>query len=321
MAAASQQTPPEPQVIQIELTPDELASKKMDSHHLQAAVEALHRDGMVVLSNAVDPAHLDKLNERMVSEAKELYSRPTTHRNFGNETGNIQQEPVLEDGYIFTDVLANPWATERQHGLPGRGPAAAPYRHPLRLPPVPFGYCVNINLVATSPENGATEVWLGSHTDTTKHVLETDTNTGHEKIRADLQEKRRRISPPIQPSLPKGALIIRDFRLWHAGMPNRTGEPRVMLVSVQFPRWYRSDLTMKLPASIKDTVQWGDVVSRSPPARPLGGFFRSPYLPERAYVWDRSDDFWARQIPCAEWMPDGYDYLKGAHDHDFTLLP
>ncbi|KAK7959162.1 phytanoyl-CoA dioxygenase family protein [Apiospora aurea] len=275
--AATPQTPPEPQVTQIELTPDELAAKKMGSHHLQAAVEALHRDGMVVLANAVDPAHLDKLNERMVPEAKELYSRATTHRNFGNETGNIQQEPVLEAGYVFAD---------RQHGLPRHGPPAAAHRRRLRLPPVPFGYCVNANLVATSPANGATEVWLGSHTDTTRAVLETDPTTGYKQIRADLQEARRRIGrPPVQPSLPKGALIIRDFRLWHAGMPNRTDEPRVMLVSVQFPSWYRSDLRMKLPASIKDKVEWGDV------------------------------------IPCAEWMPDGYDYLQGAHDHDFTLLP
>ncbi|KAK8001135.1 hypothetical protein PG991_013357 [Apiospora marii] len=301
MAAASLQTPPRPQATQIELTPNELASQRMGSHHLQAAVEALHRDGMVVLSNAVDPAHLDKLNERMVPEAKELFSRPTTHRNFGNETGNIQQEPVLEAGYVFTDVLANPWATEVIQCMFGPRPslrfysANTAFRATGRQPPhididfdfpqVPFGYCVNINLVATSPENGATQVWLGSHTDTTRHVLETDPATGHEQIRADLQEARRRISPPIQPSLPQGALVIRDFRLWHAGMPNRTDEPRVMLVSVQFPRWYRSELKMKLPASIKDKVQWGDVV------------------------------------PCAEWMPDGYDYLKGAHDHDFTLLP
>ncbi|KAK8054636.1 phytanoyl-CoA dioxygenase family protein [Apiospora phragmitis] len=250
--AATSLTPPQPQVTQIELTPDELASKTMGSRHLQAAVEALHRDGMVVLSNAVDPAHLDKLNERMVPEAKELYSRATTHRNFGNETGNIQQEPVLEDGYVFADVLANPWATEIIQCMFGPKPSLRFYsantafkatgRQPPHIdidfdfPQVPFGYCVNINLVATSAENGATEVWLGSHTDTTMHVLERDSSTGYKQIRADLQAERRRIGcPPIQPSLPKGALIIRDFRLWHAGMPNRTDEPRVMLVSVQFP--------------------------------------------------------------------------------------
>ncbi|KAK7995002.1 phytanoyl-CoA dioxygenase family protein [Apiospora arundinis] len=305
MSAASQKQPSHTQVTQIELTPDELASRKVGSHHLQAAVEALHRDGMVVLSNAVDPAHLDKLNERMVPEAKELYSRATTHRNFGNETGNIQQEPVLEDGYIFDDVLANPWATDITQCMFGPKPSLRFYsantafratgRQPPHLdidfafPAVPFGYCVNINLVATSAENGATEVWLGSHlNDTTTGVLlETDPETGHRQIRADLQDRRRNElgCPPVQPSLPKGVLVIRDFRLWHAGMPNRTDEPRVMLVSVQFPSWYRSDLKMKLPASIKDKMRWGDL------------------------------------IPCAEWMPEGYDYLKGAHDHDFTLLP
>ncbi|KAK8116874.1 phytanoyl-CoA dioxygenase family protein [Apiospora kogelbergensis] len=279
MPAASQRGLPQPQVTQIELTPGELASHKIGSHHLQAAVEALHRDGMVVLSNAVDPAHLDKLNERMVPEAKGLYSRAATHRNFGNETGNIQQEPVLEDGYVFDDVLANPWATDVIQCMFGPNPSLRFYsantafkargRQPPHIdidfdfPKVPFGYCVNINLVATSPKMARPK-----------------------QIRADLQHRRRDIDcPPIQPSLPKGALIIRDFRLWHAGMPNQTDEPRVMLVSVQFPGWYRSDLKMKLPVMIKNKVQWGDL------------------------------------IPCVEWMPEGYDYLKGAHDHDFTLLP
>lgn len=51
-------------------------------------------------------------------------------------------------------------------------------------------------------------------------------------IRKELVEARRKLCPPVQPLLPKGSIIIRDFRLWHAGMPNRTDEPRVMLVTV-----------------------------------------------------------------------------------------
>ncbi|KAH9996746.1 hypothetical protein F4779DRAFT_185346 [Xylariaceae sp. FL0662B] len=288
-----------PQVALIELTPEELSTKKVGSYNLQAAVEALHRDGIVVLKNAVDTGHLDKLNARMVPEAKELYDRPTTHRNFGDSTGNIQQEPVLEDGFVFEDVLANPWATEVIQCMLGPRPTLRFYsantafkatgRQPPHIdinfdfPKVPFGYCVNVNLVDTSPENGATEVWLGSHVDTDKNVL--DTTVKHKQVRADLLEQRRKISPPVQPSLPKGSLIIRDFRLWHAGMPNKTDDPRIMLVSVQFPQWYRSNLTMKLPSRIKDKFRWGDLQ------------------------------------PCVDWMPDGYDYLQGAHDHDFTLQP
>jgi ectoine hydroxylase-related dioxygenase (phytanoyl-CoA dioxygenase family) len=35
--------------------------------------------------------------------------------------------------------------------------------------------------------------------------------------------------PPCQPVVPKGSLVIRDLRLWHAGVGNQTEIPRVML--------------------------------------------------------------------------------------------
>lgn len=290
---------PQPKMTIIDLSPAELSSRSMGSHNLQAAVEALHRDGIVAISNAIPTAQLDKLNARMVPEAAELYARPGTHRNFGAATGNIQQEPVLEAEYVTPEVLANPFAAQAVQCMLGPRPrlrfysANTAFRADARQPPhididfdfpcVPFGYCINVNLVDTSPANGATEVWLGSHVDTDRTVLNPD--TAHKEIRQDLQEARRAISPPIQPTLPKGSLIIRDFRLWHAGRPNMTDEPRVMLVSVLFPSWYRSELKMKLPESLRDTMDWGDVV------------------------------------PCVDWQKDGYDYLQGAHDHDFALLP
>lgn len=285
-----------PGLIVIELTEEELASRKVGSHNLQAAIEALHRDGIVALRNAVAVEHLDKLNTRMVPEAEELYARPTTHRNFGNDTGNIQQEPVLEEDFIFEDILANPWATAIIQCMLGPKSTLRFYsantaflaegRQPPHIdidfdfPRIPFGYCVNINLVDTSAKNGSTEIWLGSHTDTDVGILNEEKGIRHEAL-----EQRRKYSPPVQPTLLKGSLIIRDFRLWHAGMPNKTYEPRVMLVSVQFPHWYRSDLKIKLPVSVKGKIAWGDVV------------------------------------PCVDWMPAGYNYLQGAHDHDFTLQP
>jgi ectoine hydroxylase-related dioxygenase (phytanoyl-CoA dioxygenase family) len=232
-----------PELTIIELSPGELSSKKIGSHNLQAAIEALHEDGIVALKNAVAVEHLDKLNARMVPEAQELYARPTTHRNFGNSTGNIQQEPVLQDGFIFEDVLANPWATDIIQCMLGPRPTLRFYsantafkaegRQPPHVdinfdfPPIPFGFCVNVNLVDTSAENGSTELWLGTHTVPDRYKV----------IDSDALEQRRKLSPPIQPSLPKGSLVIRDFRLWHAGMPNKTKEPRVMLVSVQVRRW------------------------------------------------------------------------------------
>lgn len=285
-----------PQVPQITLSSDELSTGQLESHTLQHAIEALHRDGLVVLTNAVDLAHLDKLNERMVPEAHTLYAQASTHRNFGAGTGNIQQEPILDKEYIFEDVVANRFAVQIVECMIGPRPQLrfysantlfkAPGRQPVHIdvefdfPRVPFGYAININLIATSPENGSTEVWLGSHQDTSQADLDEDG-----LVRADLLETRRKISPGVQASLPKGALIIRDMRLWHAWMPNRTDDPRIMLVTILFPRWYRSAQKIFLPRSLKGRINWGDV------------------------------------DVCVEWVDDDYDYLKGRHDHDFILLP
>ena len=70
-------------------------------------------------------------------------------------------------------------------------------------------------LVEATEENGATEVWLGTHRDTTlaDHIAP---NKG--AIQPELLEARRAVRPPVQPHIPKGALIIRDLRLWHAGV-------------------------------------------------------------------------------------------------------
>ncbi|RDW64641.1 hypothetical protein BP6252_10292 [Coleophoma cylindrospora] len=284
-------------VTSITLSPEELSSKTLTSHTLQHALEALHRDGVVVLANAIDPAHLDRLNARMVPEAKSLFAQEATHHNFGLGTGNIQQDAVVDQDYIFDDVIANPFAVAVTECMLGPNPMLrfqssntafkAERRQPVHVdvhfefPRIPFGICVNINLVDVAPSNGSTEMWLGSHLIPAHQYSKTTGSI----IPPAVLEERRKISPPIQPTLPKGALILRDLRLWHAGMPNTTEEPRVMLVTIHFPQWYRTKQTILLPESVKGKVEWGNLV------------------------------------PCVEWVSDGYDYLKGGHDHDFDLLP
>ena len=49
------------------------------------------------------------------------------------------------------------------------------------------------------------------------------------RICEDLLEQRRQVRGPSQPVIEKGSIVIRDLRLWHAGMPNMTDEVRVML--------------------------------------------------------------------------------------------
>ena len=282
----------------ITLSPSELSSKTLTSHHLQEALEALHRDGILVLNNAVSTTNLDTLNSRMVPEAQTLYDRENTHHNFGTGTGNIQQDAIVDPSFVFDDIIANPFATAITECMLGPNPHLrfqsantafkAEKRQPVHVdvhfdfPKMPFGICVNINLIDVDPEHGSTEVWLGSHLDTSwKAFVEKSGSV----IPEDILERRRKISPPIQPVIPKGALILRDLRLWHAGMPNRTADVRVMLVTIHFPAWYRTEQKVLLPESLKSKIEWGNLV------------------------------------PCVEWVSDRYDYLQGQHDHDFDLLP
>ncbi|RFU80549.1 phytanoyl- dioxygenase family [Trichoderma arundinaceum] len=188
--AIQKSTTEQPRIIK--LTDEELATTSMGSHNLQAALEALHEDGLVVLENAVNPAHLDHLNKRMIADAEKLKVLQQAHVNFNTETQNFQQEPVPEEGYIFDDVIANPWAAEILEHMLGPKPKVRFYsantafkaeaRQPVHIDMsrgysrTPFGFCVNINLVSTSPENGATEFWLGTHNVT---ALEALTINGH----------------------------------------------------------------------------------------------------------------------------------------------
>jgi hypothetical protein len=49
--------------------------------------------------------------------------------------------------------------------------------------------------------------------------------------------------------------VIRDLRLWHAGMPNKTDEPRVMLAFVIQPAWFQGRSKVMLPLDVKEMVE------------------------------------------------------------------
>ena len=97
--------------------------------------------------------------------------------------------------------------------------------------PHPCAIALNICLIDTTPENGATELWLGTQTDATWDDYE-DPTLKLGWVKAESLVTRRAVRPPVYASLKKGSLVLRDTRLWHAGMPNSTPETRVMLAFV-----------------------------------------------------------------------------------------
>ncbi|KAK0658243.1 Kanamycin B dioxygenase [Lasiodiplodia hormozganensis] len=296
MASATTSQPHDGPVI-LTLSDAELSTRTLSTHTLQRALSALHSDGLVALSNAVSPAHLSALNARMQQDAARLLAQPrgSVHSNFGAATGNIQQEPPTTPALVFSDVVANPFATQITECVLGPRPvlrfysantaAKAEARQPVHVDlefadyprDLAFGYCINAYLDDVGLENGATEVWLGSHL-----VGMMENRECVDVIDERLVEERRKVRPPVRTCLPKGALVIRDFRLWHAGMPNLTDVPRLMLVTIHFAKWWRSKLKIKLEEGSKGKIEWGGLE------------------------------------PAVEWVESGYDYLKGAHDFTFA---
>lgn len=55
-------------------TPQELSEQRLSWRNLELATRALHRDGLVVIENAVEHAKLDVLNQKMVQDALVLQS-------------------------------------------------------------------------------------------------------------------------------------------------------------------------------------------------------------------------------------------------------
>ena len=103
-------------------------------------------------------------------------------------------------------------------------PSAEPQRQPVHAdadfahPDHPFAFVVNVPMIDFNPENGSTEVWLGTHTGELSGLrvqegLHGDRASG--RIMEHLLEKRRDVRGPSQPNIEKGSIVIRDLRLWH----------------------------------------------------------------------------------------------------------
>ncbi|KAM0327399.1 hypothetical protein ACHAQA_005685 [Verticillium albo-atrum] len=295
---------PAPYILQepfvVRLSDEERVSGGMNQLNMGEAVAAFHRDGLVVLENAVEIDHMKKLNDVLSHEAADMATLPTTHFNdngTGEEpTGNMSQGPPLTPDLMFTDIWANKLASAVISNIIGPNPtvnyvngntALGGFKGRQRVHAdltfnhgtFPFAIVANYYLIDVSPANGSTELWLGTHRDTTfrdhrncKTLDDLSQGNGGNGsvqkldkasestfgIREELLEKRSVIAPPIQPTVKRGSVVLRDLRLWHAGLPNPTPDPRIMLAFVHTPSWYQCPARVVLPESSRPLIEaWG----------------------------------------------------------------
>ncbi|KAL9062496.1 MAG: hypothetical protein Q9161_009797, partial [Pseudevernia consocians] len=267
---------PEPYTIQT--VPIQIETKASDDHlaSVQSALEVFHRDGIVIIPNAIHISALDALRGQMSKELPVLLSLPSVQYNQGKANLNVSQSPPLSRDFLFKEVWANERAVSVIENLLGPKPqlayvggnTALPKGHDRQSvhsdvqPPHPqfiYGVEANIYLSDVSAANGVTEFWPGTH-----HYSRAEHYVpgSHGWVKPEHLEERFRVSPPIQPTVPKGSIVLRDLRLWHSGMPNLSNDPRYMLGFVYFPAWFRSPMRITLPPDAKDLVQsWSKIGS------------------------------------------------------------
>ncbi|WRT68792.1 uncharacterized protein IL334_005772 [Kwoniella shivajii] len=255
----------------VRLSDEERATGVLSSTNLYDAVAAFHRDGLVVLDNAIPVDIIDKLNERMMMDTDRIMTGAVkgVHWNQGIECGNISQVPPLVKGYLFPEIYANKSAAAVLNQLLGPKPELhyvrsntlighAPERQDVhrdikgRHIPAPTAIAMNVCLIDAHAKNGSTEIWLGTHREQTLDDFVALTSGD---VKKSALEKRRQVRPPMQPDLPKGSLVLRDLRLWHAGMHNETDEIRVMLALVYTAAWYKNPLLPPWPKSVQAEVE------------------------------------------------------------------
>ncbi|EHA23287.1 hypothetical protein CBS63078_10891 [Aspergillus niger] len=253
----------------------EIQNARLSPQNLEVAMRSLHQDGLVVVENVIPHDSLDRLNAKMTEDAYTLRNKKDGSP-FNYNPGNIQQDAPPVRGYFDPQIFLNPIATQITSSALGPRPkwtfcsgnTAMPptAEHPPMSQPVhsdadfahpfhPFAYVINVPLITMTPENGSTEVWLGTHTDTGLHVQEgLHGERASGRIKLDELEKRRIERPPCQPTVAKGSLVIRDLRLWHAGIGNQTETPRVMLAMIHFASWYRNPMKLEFADDLKPLI-------------------------------------------------------------------
>jgi ectoine hydroxylase-related dioxygenase (phytanoyl-CoA dioxygenase family) len=236
----------------VEATAEEVATGTLTEPRLTAVVDSLRVHGAAVVLNAVDLDHCEQLREVMLAELDQAVAEPAAL----DVHGHVQHNPPPRAEYLYVDVFANPIALAAVRAILGPvvhlslytgntmlgGTAQAQPVHwddpqlwaGMTEAPPASSLVVNIPLVDVTVENGALEVWPGTHLDVRSGGRLEDLHVPYEWL-----APRRAEVPPVRVPIPKGALFIRDARLWHRGTTNSTDQPRPMVAMLYNTWWYR----------------------------------------------------------------------------------
>ncbi|PQE33742.1 Phytanoyl- dioxygenase protein [Rutstroemia sp. NJR-2017a WRK4] len=251
---------------QIAISDEELRSGETSSDTIQSGVNEFHKNGF----NAIPLETIDKYRTKLQADTLQKLDDPDLIYNSGNNSNtNFSFSPPLSKEWLIEDIWANKHAAaiiEAIFGLPQLVYANTTVdlqssdRQAVHCDAYgtlgSFPLCVeaSIYLDDVSADTGGPELWPGSHKGWT---VKDQLPHGRGWIKSSAFSRRARFAPPVQPEIPKGSVILRDLRTWHAGMGNlnESEELRVQLGFFYFPRWFRSPMRLTLPSDCKKVVQ------------------------------------------------------------------
>ena len=216
------------------------------------AVASIQEHGAAIVVDAVDTNVIDELHAVMLEELPHAATLPAAL----DIPGHVQHTPPPKAKYLHRDVIANPAAMAVLRAVIGPVQLSlytgntmlggTSQQQPVHWdeaqlwphapgPTPPQQLTINIPLVDVEIENGALEVWPGTHLD-----MRSGARPHHDlEVPEDWLDARRAEVPPVPVPLARGSLLIRDGRLWHRGTTNSTTEPRPMIAVVYHAAWFR----------------------------------------------------------------------------------
>jgi hypothetical protein len=229
----------------LEISLEERAENKLTPESVDAGVRLLREAGLVVIESVLPCDWIAELNIAMQAVMD----------NENEDDNQNGENPMLKMPFMDPRIIDSPFAMPIMKAamgekifayLPYGCNATVPgsdtqwiHRDSGQLfPELPFALpvstiVVNIPLVDFTVENGATEVWPGSH-------LIIDDPAVRNSPYNVCQEERAAQHASFQLEMPAGSVVVRDMRCWHRAMPNRTQIVRPMLALVYFRRLHHS---------------------------------------------------------------------------------
>ncbi len=244
--------------MRIQISAAEQERRALTPEHRQAALDAFDVDGYVILGGAIDPAVLDALKPKLDEDTQTLLERGEWG-GAGRVPGHLQQSMPRSGAHISRDIVTNPFVIEITAAIVGPGVHNHFYNGNTNMPGSKMqplhrdsghlwpghvhptaSIVVNVYPVDVDENNGATEIWPGTH-----RVLDP---TGDNRVPPEVEKARRETNPPVRVITTKGDAVLRDIRLWHRGMPNNGIEARHMIGMVHSAGFYHHNTAIPVNA-------------------------------------------------------------------------